>query len=83
MKALEEAPEKRDPNQISIEKTSLWHILVYNFSVTHPKLMKFGDFSFYLRLTFLIFFLEIGAFFGSVSTFSRPGVISCSRPLLE
>ena len=58
------------------ETPPLSYIFLYNFLVTHPNFMKFGDFSYNLSgIHILNLFFEIRTGFCSVSTFSRPGVI--------
>ena len=51
-------------------------MLFYNFLVTQPNLMKFGDFSDNLsKIKILELFFKIQTDSCSFSTFSRPGVI--------
>ena len=60
------------------------YILFYNFLVTNPSFMKFGDFSYNLsRINILDFFFQNSNWFCGSSTFSRPGVIFCVYLLLE
>ena len=61
------------------------YILFFNFLVTNPSFMKFGDFSYNLsRINILdFFFFKIQTGFCGISTFSRPGVIFYVYLLLE
>ena len=59
-----------------------WHILLYDFLVTHPNFIKFGDFSKNLSgINFLIFFFKIRTGFCSVSTFHNQVLFFCTSPV--
>ena len=59
---------KFNPNQPGCRTP--WYILLYNFSVTHPNVMKFGDFSWNLSgINVLDFLVQNPTGFCSVSIF--------------